>query len=197
MIAVRNLGFLRNDRDAAGTGIFSNANDFNDVAFFRWDQRKVVKKQTHLDDLDRFFPRHVFADENIDFASDEIVHEQFLAGELLIKPQHVSHVAVWKLQAHHLRCVRLRIRGRGCGWCLGRSGGRGNNSRDGWCRTRGGLIYDRRRPGRLRHRRNLSEARTGCDKQQNRSVHEVNVADDAIRCARAGQFALALGSIVI
>src|ERR1700720_3671957 len=191
MVTFRDLGFVGNDRHASRARIFSCPDDFNNVGVFSGDERIAVEEQIHLDDLDRLLARDVFADENVDLALNKIVHHQLFAGELLIKVKNVGHVAVWKLQSNHLRSTRLRVRGRGRSRRLGSARG-WKYSRDRWVRTRrlAGRGLEWRRLGRLRcDWRNLSKARTGRDKQQNRSMHGFNGGDDATRCARRGQFA--------
>ena len=179
VIAIRDLGFVGNDRHSGRARIFPCPDDFNNVGVFRGDERIAVEEQIHLDDLNRLLARDVFADENVDLALDEIVHHQFFASELLVQVENVGDVAVWKLQSHHLRSTRLRVRGRGGGW---------NYSRDRWGRTRR-LSRGQGCLSRLCDWRNLSKARTGRDKQQNRSMHGFNGGgEDATRCARAGQF---------
>src|SRR5207244_4008845 len=168
--------------------IFPCADDFNNVGVFSGDKRIAVKEQIHLDDLDCLLARNVFADENVDLALDEIVHHQFFAGELLVKVENVGDVAVWELQSHHLRSARLGTCRRDWRRRLRRWSWRPDYPRDRWGRTRR-LSRGQRCLSRLRDWRNLSKARTGRDKQQNRSMHGFNGGgEDATRCARAGQF---------
>ncbi len=65
----------------AARGIFSGANDLDDVAIGR-DERVAIQEQIHLDDLDRFVALDRFGDEDVDLALHEIVHDQLLAREL-------------------------------------------------------------------------------------------------------------------
>ena len=151
VIAVRNLGFVGDDRHSGRARIFSGADNFNDVAVFRRNEGIAVEQQIHLDDFDRFFSRHFFSDENVDLALDEIVHHQFFPGELLVKPEHVRDIAVWKLELHHLRRAGSRIRRSSRRRpCLSRLRGRSNHARHRWRGTRE-LTCGRRRFGRLRN----------------------------------------------
>src|SRR5438552_4416644 len=195
VIAIRDLGFVGNDRHSGRARIFPCPDYFNNVGVFLGYERIAVEEQIHLDDLDRFLARHFFGDEDADLALNKIVHYQLFAGELLVKAEHVGDVAVWKLQSYHLRRARLGICRRDWRRRLGSARGGRNYSRNGWRRTRGlgsrGLEW--RRLGRLRRDwRNLSKARTGRDKQQSRSMHGFNGGENATRCAGAGQFPSAL-----
>ena len=151
VIAIRNLGFIGNNRHAGGTRIFSGADDFDNVAIFRRDERIAVEQQIHLDDFDRFLSRHLFGDKDVDLPLDEIVHHQFFAGELLVKAEHVGDVTVRKLELHHLRRAGSRIRRSSRRRpCLSRLRGRSNHARHRWRGTRR-LVCDWRcwRSGRL------------------------------------------------
>ena len=72
------------------------------------NQRDPVQTHAHLDDLDCLIPRHIFRDENVNFALHKIVHHQFFAGKLLVKTQYIDDIAVWELKAYRLRCGRGR-----------------------------------------------------------------------------------------
>ena len=117
------VGFFRDNWHTGGARIFAGADDFDDVAVGS-HERKPVHQKIDFDDFDRFLARHFFADEDVDFALDEIVHHQLLAGECLIEMQNVGDIAVWVLQADHVR--RTGRRGR---WRCGSSRG-GNTSGD-------------------------------------------------------------------
>ena len=68
----------------------------------RRDEGKAVQGQIHLDDVDGFFARDRLGDEDVDLALDVVVHDQFLAGQIFVKMQHVEHVAVRILHRHHV-----------------------------------------------------------------------------------------------
>ena len=64
-----------------------------------------------------FVARDRFADEDVDLALHEIVHDQLLAGELFIEVEDIGDVTVWILQRHHP--VLREWRGRRRGWDAG------------------------------------------------------------------------------
>src|SRR5439155_14537227 len=65
--------------------------------------------------LDGFFARYVFGNENVHLALHEVIHHQFLPSELLIEMQHIDYVAVGKLKADS----GWRVRWSGRGICRG------------------------------------------------------------------------------
>ena len=92
---VREVG---NNRHYCLSRILPGADDFDNVPGCR-NQRDSVQGHAHFDDFDCLIARHVFADENVHLALDEIVHHQFLAGQLLVIMQHIDDIAVRELES--------------------------------------------------------------------------------------------------
>jgi hypothetical protein len=94
------------------------------------NQRNPIQAHAHLDDCDCLIARHIFGDENVDFALHKIVHHQLFARKLLVKTQHIDDIAVWKLEPDRLRGDRRRS----YSWCRGAVRYLGNRR---WLRTLG------------------------------------------------------------
>ena len=116
-ITGRNVRDVGDDRHKRFARILPGTDHFDDV-LRRWHKRDAVQRHAHLDNLNRLVARHVFGDENVHLALDEIVHDQLLAGELFVIMQDINDVAVGKLQPGGWRGARRR-----CGVSRRRVGG--------------------------------------------------------------------------
>src|SRR4029453_2221322 len=101
-VSRRDIRQIGNDWHRRFSRILTRSHDVHQVAASR-NERDSVQGHTHLDDLDGFFTRHIFGDENVHLPLHEIIHHQFLSGEVVIKGQNVGDVAVWKLKPNRCR----------------------------------------------------------------------------------------------
>src|SRR4029450_11637589 len=101
-VSRRNIRQIGNNWDWRFPRILTRPDYINDVLAGR-NERDPIQTHAHLNDLDGFLARHIFGDENVHLPLHEVIHHQFLSGELFIKVQNVDDVAVWKLKPNRCR----------------------------------------------------------------------------------------------